>query len=256
MAGTTPLAPTYNQAPPQGQASTVAASQLPPWLMAALSPNQTIGQIYTAFQPQANQAEMNLSDTLAEYGISGGEGVAQQDALQSSLAEGLAPELGNAIMGAQGNVLNANEFNANQGQNAAEFNAGATNNMTDFNLQNAIATATGNTGIANNFLQSLLGYQNSNYGQGLSGYTGLTETGLGGANNLAGINATQYPVQSGAGNSFGTLAQSLGYLYGNPQGSQYANAQTQTPQTPYGSDQTQQQGQYQDTGPYAAAGSS
>jgi hypothetical protein len=89
------------------------------------SPNATIQQIMAGFAPQAQSSENNLNQTLADFGINGGQAVGAMSQLQSQLAGALGPTLANAIQGSQGMQLGAGEFNANayNNQQSSIFNA-------------------------------------------------------------------------------------------------------------------------------------
>jgi hypothetical protein len=128
------------------------------------SPNATIQQILAGFAPQAQSSENNLNQTLADFGINGGQAVGAMTQLQSQLGASLAPSLANAIMGSQGMQL--------QG---GEFNSGAYNNQQQ-DIWNAISgiigggQSAGNTN-ANNYGQTITTQQNP-FASIFSGLTG------------------------------------------------------------------------------------
>lgn len=217
-----PLQPYYMPNPPMGQATLFQGSQLDPSIMSALSPNATIQQILQGFAPQAQQANTNLMDTLAASGISGGPAAGLQEQLQSQLASGLAPTLANAIMGSQGNMLQAGLANAGFTQQAGLANQGAANSMTGLNIGDLMQQMGMNTGYANNaqdqLAQALMNAYNMNFNAfnnlndaGLQGAQSLGQTNLGAAGNLASEEANNFPVyQSEWPQLFGAAAGLFG----------------------------------------------
>lgn len=112
------------QAQPQGQGQGAGLTQ-PGYLdMSGFSPNATIQQILAGFAPQANQATGNLNQTLADFGINGGQAVNAMSQLQSQLSGAIAPTLANAIMGSQQNQLQGGMFNEGAYNNAQQNQLG------------------------------------------------------------------------------------------------------------------------------------
>ncbi len=125
MAGTTPVAqpqttwnaqqqnpnqPTSTQNPYGNAGSNY---QQPSYVdMSQFSPNATIQQILTGFAPQAQNSENQLNQTLADFGVNGGQAVGAMSQLQGQLAGALGPTLANAIQGSQGMQLQGGEFNS------------------------------------------------------------------------------------------------------------------------------------------------
>lgn len=184
-----PMQPFYMQNPPMAQ-----ATMLDPSLMQALSPNATIQAILQGFAPQAASASRNLNDTLAAAGIAGGPAAGLQEQLQSQLASGLAPSIANAIMGSQGNILNASLAN----QSAA-------NSMTGLNTGDIMQQLMANTGYANQsqdqIAQALMNAYGMNFNAfnnlndaGLQGVQSLSATNMGSAGNMANTMANNFPV--------------------------------------------------------------
>jgi hypothetical protein len=173
MAGTTPL---------------TSALQPPTDTAALVDPSAQIAQILAAYQPAAQQSQMNLNGALAASGVSGGGMTGATQQLQGQLAAGLAPSLASAI----GNANSENQSALNQ---ANMFN-------------------TGNTMSAQQLLAQL---QNQDWLAQLGGYTGLNESGLGAQEGVNQQAAGNYGVQTGTGAGLGSLTNSLGNMYGNPQ---------------------------------------
>src|SRR5271166_2522236 len=186
---TNPNQPDPNQNPyapqPQGTGSGAGLTQ-PGYLgapstldMSQFSPNATIQELLAGFAPQAQSAGNNLNQTLADFGINGGQAVSAMSQLQAQLGGALAPSIAGAIQNSQGNLL--------QG---GEFNAGATN-----------ATNAANVGQYNQsqqlMLQDLLGL----YGQNFGAFNQINTGGQGAANQNANpygqdITVTQNPWMS------------------------------------------------------------
>jgi hypothetical protein len=202
MAGTTPLTsalqPSYVSAPPQDTASLV-------------DPSSQIAQILAAYQPAAQQSQMNLNGALAASGVSGGGMTGATQQLQGQLAAGLAPSLASAI------------------GNANSENQSAINSANQFNTSNLINANTGNVSTANNFQQYLAGLNNQDWLAQLQGYTGLNESGLSGQQGINQEAAGNYGIQGGTTQGLGSLTSALGNMYGTA-----SPASTpQTTSTPY-----------------------
>ena len=94
-----------------------APTALDPSLVNSLGPQATIQQLLAGLQPQAQSAENNLNQTLADFGVGGGQAVGAQSQLQSQLMSSIAPSIASAIQGSQGNQLQAGEFGTSNGLN-------------------------------------------------------------------------------------------------------------------------------------------
>lgn len=157
MAGMTPLTqPGYINNVNTYNPSQVNYQGLNQGLVNSLSPNATVQQIQAAYAPQAQQAETNLNQTLADFGVGGGQAVRAQDQLQSSLAAGIAPALAQAIQASQGMQLGAGEFNAGNSLQAALANAGSQNQAGMFGAQVGNQANAANVGEFNQRQDQLL----------------------------------------------------------------------------------------------------
>jgi hypothetical protein len=239
---------TYGTAASMGAAQSSANPYLSDQLMQALSPDSTIGQIYSSFMPQAAQANNALQNQLAAAGIVGGGAIDAQNQLQANLSASLGNALAGAIQNAQGNMLQGSEFgsgqnmqqslaNANFLQQALAQNAGfqqqmglanmqAGNDMTVQNLRDIIGQQSANTQLANNAQNALANallnnyYNNFNAFQnvnsaGLNGGIGITQQGLSNAGSLGNIAANAYGISSSS--PFAGLGSALGYAFGGGQ---------------------------------------
>lgn len=177
--------PAYMGAPATVNPAYANASPLDPNLINSLSPNSTIQQILAGFAPQANSAQKNLMQTLADFGIGGGQAVQAQTQLQDSLASALAPTLANAIQFSQGNQLQAGEFGSGQGLQAALANAGFANNAGQYNAQATNAVNAANTGAFDQNQQMLLQMILQDYMANLQANAGILSGGQGAANQQA-----------------------------------------------------------------------
>lgn len=128
------------QAVDQVQAQNVGG--LDPSLLSSLGSSQTIQALLQGFAPQAQRSTNNLNQTLANFGVTGGQNVAAQTELQAQLAAALSPSIASAIQNSQGNTLNAGEFgvtnsanNANRQLQAGTTNQGAQLTQNDLNAQ-------------------------------------------------------------------------------------------------------------------------
>lgn len=163
------LQPFYNPAPPMVQPSFFSGAQIAPnaqstaqnmqaaqsnaqtgispELYGSLGADSTIQQLMKAFAPQAQSAQMNLNDSLAAAGLSGGPAIAQTNQLQGTLASSLGNTLAGAIQNSQSNQLGAGEFGASQSlqqalqnagfqQGANQYNAGTQTQNNQFNAGN------------------------------------------------------------------------------------------------------------------------
>ena len=164
-----------------------------------LDPMATIQQLLTGFAPQAQSAANNLNQTLANFGINGGQAVGAMSQLQAQLAGSLAPSIASAIQNSQGNILNAGEFNAGAGNQAGQFNAGASNTAGQFNAGAGNTASLYNAGATNATNAANVGQYNQTQEQLLQDIM------------------NQYYSQQGAFNNINTGAQSAG----NSQAVQY-----------------------------------
>ena len=177
--------PGYLSGVAQVNPATVQSGTLSPQLLQALSPNSTIQQILQSFQPQEQSAQNNLNQTLADFGVGGGQAVQANQQLQGELASSIAPALANAIQGSQSNLLGASEFNINDPLQAALANQSSANqanlfNATGVNNMNAANVAQYNQNNSQ-LLQDLL----SNYAQQLGIQAGTVNTGQSAGNQNA-----------------------------------------------------------------------
>lgn len=150
------------QAPTQASAvGNVSAPGLDSGLLNSLGSNQTIAALLQGFAPQAAQSTQNLNQTLANFGVTGGQNVAANTQLQAQLAAALSPSIASAIQNSQGNQLNAGEFGAGQTQQA-----NLANQSTHLSQNNLNAQLQGtNVGQQNSALLSALGINTSNQQQ-------------------------------------------------------------------------------------------
>jgi hypothetical protein len=80
--------------------------------LGSFNPNQTISYLNQGFQGTDANAANQLNQTLADFGINGGQAVDAMGNLQSQLASAQAPTIANAIQNSQGMQLQGGEFNA------------------------------------------------------------------------------------------------------------------------------------------------
>jgi hypothetical protein len=197
----------------QGGAAANATGELQQQLAAGLAPSLA-GAIQNSNQQQLQGNEFGLGNQMQQSMYNAG------NRQQSGLANA---QFGN----------NANYEQAGLNQQTGLANMGAMNQMTGQNLQNIMQNQAFNTGAANNAQQMFAQYLQNAYGMdyntfnnlnmaGLTGQQGLAQTGLYGSNNLAGIGASTFPVQTGAAAGFQNLGNQLGYQFGQQQnGSPY-----------------------------------
>jgi hypothetical protein len=196
------LQPNYAPAPPNAASATI-------------DPTAQIQQILAAYQPAAQQSTMNLNNSLAAAGITGGGTVGAQDQLQGQLAASLAPTLGSAI------------GDANTSNQSAE------NNTNQYNISNAINAENGNVSTANNFEQFLASLQNSDWSQLLGSYTGLQQSGLSGQQGINQASTQNYANPQGTAAGISSLGSALGNYYGQSTPSSTSNT-TSTQDPVYG----------------------
>lgn len=164
--------------------------------LASLSPQATEQQLLLAMQPQEQQGYQQLNQSLADFGVGGGQAVQANQQLGGEYAGQLAPAMASAIQNAQANRLGAGEFNVgqeNQGRQfnaqnalqaalsnagfanqAGQFNAGATNAAGQFNAQNANAANQYNVGVQNQQQQMLMNAILGNYANMMQNQYGLS----------------------------------------------------------------------------------
>ena len=181
-----------------------------PELLAALSPQVAENLLVQGFQPQAQQAERNLQQTLANAGIVGGPAVQQEGQLQEGLAAALAPSLAGLVSGSQGNLISAAGGGAGLQQGTTFANQGAANAANERNVGAINATNAGNVATQNASNQNLLNILQTLYGQQAGQYGGTVSTGQQGSNKIAGQGADAYQIPSG--NTSG-LTGALGQIY-------------------------------------------
>lgn len=126
-----------------------AINTLSPQLLQSLGVGSTIGQLQQSMVPQTQQAFSQLQQQLADFGVQGGQAIGAGQQLSGQLAGSIAPAMAQAIQNAQGNMLGAGEFNA-QDRNQMEL-ANIANRMqqSQFNSQNALQAALFNAGSQN-----------------------------------------------------------------------------------------------------------
>lgn len=207
--------PAYNTTPTLENPALASQTQLgfgnvSPELLAALSPQSAENLLVQGFQPQAQQAEKNLNQTLADAGIAGGGAVAAQDQLQQSLASALAPSLASLVSGSQGNLLSAAGGGANLQQGTTFANQGAANAANAANVGAINATNAGNVATQNQANQNLLNMLYSLYGQQAGQYGGTVSSGQGTSNQIAQGGAEAYGIPTS--NTSG-LTSALGQIY-------------------------------------------
>lgn len=126
----TTVAPTNTNAAQTDLSKLLAGWQNPqgPQAAGAIDPtqfgsNQTIMQLLQGFAPQAQRSTNNLNQTLADFGVSGGQAVGANTQLQAQLAAALGPSIASAIQNSQGNTLSA--LGQNQGAEVSQNNLAA-----------------------------------------------------------------------------------------------------------------------------------
>ena len=227
-AGASFAQPGYLGAPATINPSTYSASGynatgIDPSLMSALDPTSTINYILQGFAPQAQSAENNLNQTLANFGINGGQAVGAATQLQAQLGGALAPTLASAIQNAQGNLLNAGEFNAGA-QNTAgafnagaqnqsgQFNAGAANNANQYNAEATNTTNAANVGQYNKSQQQMMQDLLQQWALQYGAFNNVNQAGQGAQNNQAVQFGGEVTTSDPFGAIFGPLAQAGGQL--------------------------------------------
>lgn len=133
------------------------ASTLDPNLLNSLGSNQTTGLLQQSFQPGDQNANNNLQQQLAAYGVTGGQAVGAMTQLQAQLAAAHSPALASAIQNSQANQLGAGEFNAGQ----LTSNTNTLNSL----LGNALGQNNSNNESTNQF-NAQQGQQNNQYNAG------------------------------------------------------------------------------------------
>lgn len=216
LSNASPLQPGYLQNPPMVNPATLGGG-----FLSQFSPDQSIAQILNYANPLFQKAQSGLNDQLAAMGMEGGPALNAQGALSQNLLSSLGPMLSQAVMQSQGNVLNAGEFNAN-----------ALNQGNYFNAQNVIGANQYNTGAYNGAQNNLWNALMQGWNTPFQAYQGINMAGLNGAQNLAGIGASNagglgqtmagtFPVNTS--NPFGGLGAALGGMFAQaPQPSQPA----------------------------------
>jgi len=158
--------PQYLGAPATVAPSTVSTQ--------GLDPNATIAALIQSFQPQDASSTNNLNQTLADFGVTGGQAVGSMQQLQAQLQAAQDPSIAAAIQSSQGNILNAGEFNASAGNTASTYNANALNQ-----------TNAANVGQANQSQEQMLqDILNSYYAQ-LGAFSNINDAGQSGGNQNA-----------------------------------------------------------------------
>ncbi len=221
---TNPLQPFY-MSTPNGTATQFQGAQLgqgmDPAVMQMLSPNAAIQALYQQFQPAAAQSTRALDDNLAAMGLVGGPALNAQTNLQQQLDSALGGSISNLISGAQTNQLGAIENQGGLSEQTGIANLNANNQFGIQNLQNQFLANQYNTTAGNDASSATAAAQLAAYNNNLAnfqamntaGYSGATDiaaSGMGGAQNLAGQFATQFPVSSGLGSAFQNLGTGMG----------------------------------------------
>jgi hypothetical protein len=199
------LTPTMNQATTYAPSGYNAATT-----NQDVSPQATIQQILTAFQPQAAQSNMNLQNSLAASGITGGANADATTNLQGTLASSLGSTLAQAIENSQSLGLNQAQTNAGALNSAGQYNAGAQNSANQYDAGATNQTNEFNTANNMTMEQFLANLQNSDYLAQLGSFTGLNEAGLGAQQGLNSQYSQSYQVPSTGSNPFGGLGAALG----------------------------------------------
>lgn len=190
------------------------ANQLDPKLLASLGSGQTTGLLQQSFQPGDQNANNNLQQQLAAYGVTGGQAVGAMTQLQAQLAAAHSPALASAIQNSQANQLNAGQFNAGaQNTNTNQLNSllgnalgqnNSNNESTNqFNAGNDLTAALANQGSTN---------QASNYAATANNTTNAANVGEFNQSQNQQLNALlqQYYAQLGAFNNINNSGQGAG----------------------------------------------
>jgi hypothetical protein len=209
-----------------------------------LDPTATIEQLLTGFQPQAQTANNNLTQMLANFGVGGGQAVGAETQLQAQQTAALAPSIASAIQNSQANQLqqsisNAGFSNANIsnldtilgqafGQNASnqqstntlnannnlqnnQFNASQTQNAATGNANALNSTNAANVAEQNQSQQQMIQDLMNQYYQQLQAFQNINTSGQGAGNQNAINYGQEVTVQQDPFTSiFGALAGAAG----------------------------------------------
>jgi hypothetical protein len=178
-----PNQPNPNQNPyaptPNGQQGAGAGYTQPSYVpLGSFNPNQTIQYLNQGFAGTDANAQNQLNQTLADFGINGGQAVDEMGNLQSQLASAQAPTIANAIQNSQQMQL--------QG---GEFNAGSFNQSQAQQLQDLFNQWGQQFGAFNNIIGQGQGAGNQNanqYGSTITQNPGFLQMLMGGLGNAAG----------------------------------------------------------------------
>jgi hypothetical protein len=198
----------------QGATNSNAQTSLSPSLTNSLGSNQTIQQLLQGFAPQAQNSTNQLNQTLADFGVGGGQAVGAQTQLQGQLAASLAPSIASAIQNSQANQLNAGEFGTSNALNQSLANSGAAN--TNTNALNSIfgSTLGNNANNVQNTNQFNAGSQNSadQYNASALNSTNAANVGQQNQTNQSTLNdlLNQYYAQLSAFSSINSGGQTAG----------------------------------------------
>ncbi len=171
---TNPLQPVYQAAAPTIQATTSNYN---------VDPSTAVNDVTSAQALSNAQGNANLNNLLASEGISGNDAIAADSALSGQQSASEAGTLASLIQNAMG-----------MGLGQSEFNAGASNTASAENLNSILGVNSANAGYANQAGTNLADLLEGNYGSDLNAFSGLINSGLGGAqslnSNILGSNAS------------------------------------------------------------------
>lgn len=199
--------PAYLQGVSTYNPATVSSQGLDPNLVASLSPNATIQQLQQAYLPQEQQATTNLNQTLADFGVGGGQAVQANQQLQGLLASSIAPALAQAIQNSQGMQLGAGQFNAGNALQAALANAGSANTASQFGAGATNAMNAANVGQFNQSQEQMLQDILNNYFSQFGAFSNIFGQGQGAGNQNAVNYGQDITVSDPFSEIFGTAAQ-------------------------------------------------
>jgi hypothetical protein len=148
-----------------------------------VDPSTAVNDVTSAQALSNAQGNANLNNLLASEGISGNDAIAADSALSGQQSASEAGTLASLIQNAMG-----------MGLGQSEFNAGASNTASAENLNSILGVNSANAGYANQAGTNLADLLEGNYGSDLNAFSGLINSGLGGAqslnSNILGSNAS------------------------------------------------------------------
>lgn len=220
MAGLSPTSsltqPAYLQGVSTYDPSTATSQGLSQQLLNSLSPSATIQQIQQAYLPQQQQAETNLNQTLADFGVTGGQAVMAQQQLSGQLAGSMANAFASAIQNSQGNQLAGNTTNANNALSTALANASASNNASQYNANATNQMNAANVGQFNQTQSQMLQDILNNYNTQMGVNAGIYGQGQSAGNQQALNYGQDITVSDPFAQIFGAAANAAPYFFGAP----------------------------------------